>query len=137
MTVWRRASLEEIELMAAAAARVYRASGGKFAYLTWVEAQCPPPAFSSRSRLAEIVREARNYLSSYATVLSGGPSAFVVPIMNVIFFLTGPPFPVRFFGSIPAASRWTLERSGLDLDLDPTELARALEELCRFLGPLS
>jgi hypothetical protein len=133
MTVWRRASLEEIETMAAAAARVYHATGGQFAYLTLDDAHCPPPAFSSRSRLAQIVREARSYLSSYATVLTGGPSAFVVPIMNVVFFLTGAPFPVRFFRSVTEAACWTLETTGYPLGT--AELVQAFEELQNCLGP--
>jgi hypothetical protein len=135
MTVWRRASLEEIEIMASAAARVYHASGGQFAYLTFVEAGCPPPAFSSRSRLAQIVRDAGKHLSSYATVLAGGPSALVVPIMNVVFFLTGTAFPVRFFRSVSEASHWTLERTVSELSAN--ELATAFETLRQCVGPLS
>jgi RNA polymerase sigma-70 factor (ECF subfamily) len=135
MTVWRRASIEEIEIMASAAARVYHASGGQFAYLTLVEAGCPPPAFSSRSRLAQIVRDAGRHLSSYATVLTAGPSALVVPIMNVVFFMTGTAFPVRFFRSVSEATQWTLERTVSELS--PAELAGAFEALRQCFGPLS
>jgi RNA polymerase sigma-70 factor, ECF subfamily len=135
MTVWRRASLEEIEIMASAAARVYHASGGQFAYLTLVEAGCPPPPFSSRSRLLQIVREAGRHLSSYATVLTSDPSAMVVPIMNVVFYLTGTAFPVRFFRSVSEATHWTLERTVTELS--PAELAGAFEALRQCVGPLS
>jgi RNA polymerase sigma factor (sigma-70 family) len=128
LTIWRRASLTEMEALASAASDVYHANGGKFAYLTLVEQECSPPEFRSRQRILEIVRGARPYLSSYATVLAGGPSRFVVPIMNVIFFLTGAEFPVRFFRSMPEASTWTMAQLP-EHQADPAELARVFAYL--------
>jgi RNA polymerase sigma-70 factor, ECF subfamily len=131
ITVWRRASLEEMEALAASAADVYHAAGGKFAYLTLVEHDCGAPEFRARQRILEIVSAARPYLSSYATVLNGGPSRFVVPIMNMVFFVAGIEFPTRFFGSTSEACRWTLQRAP-ERSHSPAELA----EVFAFLRAL-
>lgn len=133
LTVWRRASLIEMEALAATASAVYHAFGGKFAYLTLVEKDCPAPEFASRQRVLEIVKSARPYLSSYATVLSGGSSRFAVSIMNVIFFLAGVEFPVRFFGRLGEAADWTIE-SLREPTSDAAELAEALAYLRALLG---
>jgi hypothetical protein len=131
ITVWRRASLAEMESLASSATDVYHAAGGKFAYLTLVEHECGAPELGARQRILEIVREARPYLSSYATVLSGGPSRFVVPIMNVIFFVAGIEFPTRFFGSWGEACRWTLEQAP-----EPSGDMAELREVFSFLRAL-
>ena len=108
MTVWRRASLIEMEALAVSASEAFHAAGGKFAYLTLVEKDCSPPEFGARQRVLEILKEARPYLGSYSTVLNGGASRLAVPIMNVFFFLAGVEFPTRFFGSIAEAAVWTV-----------------------------
>lgn len=127
MTVWRRASPEEIDHLAACATEVYHARGGAFAYLAIIESSCAPPNAASRARLIEIVASAKQYLSSYVSVLGGGPSAFVVPIMNVIFHLVQVPFPVRFFRETSDAAAWSVKRSRLALP--PATLEHALNTL--------
>jgi RNA polymerase sigma-70 factor (ECF subfamily) len=127
MTVWRRAAPEEIDLLTACATDAFHSRGGTFAYLAIVESSCAPPNAASRKRLIEIVASARPYVSSYVSVLGGGPSAFVVPIMNVIFHLVQAPFPVRFFRETSDAAAWSVKRS--HLALAPTTLERALNTL--------
>jgi hypothetical protein len=128
ITVWRRASLQEMEALASSASEAYHAAGGKFAYLTLVEKECTAPELGARQRVLEILKEARPYLSSYATVLTGGASRLSVPIMNVIFFLAGVEFPTRFFRSTAEAAVWTIGPLR-EQPSDAVALAEALAQL--------
>lgn len=39
-----------------------------------------------------------------------------MPVMNVIFYWVGVPFPARFVRSTAAAAAWSVSRSGLRMD---------------------